>query len=70
MRNWICASMLLLLPAMAIAADAPPDWAYPAAPAGFQPPPDNGQPKHVAGSTKKPHRERSTTSSVRRMVSR
>ena len=51
MRNWFCASMLLLLPAMAIAADAPPDWAYPVAP-GFQPPPDNGQPKHVAGSTK------------------
>jgi len=44
--------MLLLLPAVAIAADAPPDWAYPVAPANFQPPPDNGQPKHVAGSTK------------------
>jgi cytochrome c553 len=44
--------MLLLLPAVAIAADAPPDWAYPAAPANFQPPPDNGQPKHVAGSTR------------------
>jgi cytochrome c553 len=52
MRNWLCASMLLLLPAVAIAADAPPDWAYPAAPANFQPPPDNGQPKHVAGSTR------------------
>jgi cytochrome c553 len=44
--------MLVLLPAVAIAADAPPDWAYPVAPANFQPPPDNGQPKHVAGSTK------------------
>ncbi len=52
MRNWFCASMLVLLPAVAIAADAPPDWAYPVAPANFQPPPDNGQPKHVAGSTK------------------
>ena len=52
MRNWFCASMLLLIPAVAIAADAPPDWAYPVAPANFQPPPDNGQPKHVAGSTK------------------
>jgi cytochrome c553 len=52
MRNWFCASVLLLLPAVAIAADAPPDWAYPTAPANFQPPPDNGQPKHVAGSTK------------------
>ncbi|HYK78487.1 MAG TPA: c-type cytochrome [Micropepsaceae bacterium] len=52
MRNWFCASVLLLLPAVAVAADAPPDWAYPTAPANFQPPPDNGQPKHVAGSTK------------------
>jgi cytochrome c553 len=52
MRNWFCASVLLLLPAVAVAADAPPDWAYPVAPANFQPPPDNGQPKHVAGSTK------------------
>lgn len=52
MRNWFCASVLLLLPAVAVAADAPPDWAYPAAPANYQPPPDNGQPKHVAGSTK------------------
>jgi cytochrome c553 len=52
MKNWFCASMLLLLPAVAVAADAPPDWAYPVAPANFQPPPDNGQPKHVAGSTR------------------
>jgi cytochrome c553 len=53
MTKWICVSVLAaLLPAAAIAADAPPDWAYPAAPQGFQPPPDNGQPKHVAGSTK------------------
>jgi cytochrome c553 len=44
--------MLLLLPAVAVAADAPPDWAYPVAPANFQPPPDNGQPKHVTGSTR------------------
>ena len=52
MRNWFCASMLALVPVVAIAADAPPDWAYPVAPANYQPPPDNGQPKHVAGSTK------------------
>lgn len=52
MRNWFGASLLLLLPAAAIAADAAPDWAYPATPPGFQLPPDNGQPKHVAGSTK------------------
>jgi cytochrome c553 len=52
MRNWIGASVLLLLPAVAIAADAVPDWAYPATPPGYQNPPDNGQPKHVPGSDK------------------
>ncbi len=52
MRNWLAASLLVLAPMVAIAAEAPPEWAYPAAPAGYQPPPDNGQPKHVAGSTK------------------
>jgi cytochrome c553 len=52
MRNWIAASLLVLVPIVAIAVEAPPEWAYPAAPPGFQPPPDNGQPKHVAGSTK------------------
>ena len=52
MRNWIGASLLLLLPATAVAADAALEWAYPATPPGYQLPPDNGQPKHVAGSTK------------------
>jgi cytochrome c553 len=52
MRNWFAASLLVLAPVIALAAEAPPEWAYPAAPAGFKPPPDNGQPKHVAGSTK------------------
>jgi len=52
MRNWLAASALLLLPVIAVAADAPPEWAYPAAPAGFQPPADNGQPKRVPGSAK------------------
>jgi hypothetical protein len=52
MRNWIVASPLVLLPAAAIAADTPPDWAFLPATAGYQPPPDNGQPRHVAGSTK------------------
>jgi cytochrome c553 len=52
MKNWFCASVLRLLPAVAVAADAPPDWAYPVAPANFQLPPDNGQPKHVTGSSK------------------
>jgi cytochrome c553 len=52
MRKWIWASLILCLPAVAGAADAPPDWAYPATPQGYKPPPDNGQAKHVAGSTK------------------
>jgi cytochrome c553 len=52
MRNWLAASVLVLAPLVAIAAEAPPEWAYPAFPPGFQPPPDNGQPKHVAGSTR------------------
>ena len=52
MKSLLCASALLLLPALAIAADAPPEWAYPTAPPGFRPPPDSGQPKHVAGSTR------------------
>ena len=52
MRNWIVASLLVLLPAVAIAADAPPDWAFLPATPGYQPPPDKGQPRHVAGSTK------------------
>jgi cytochrome c553 len=52
MKRWLLASLALVLPAAAGAADAPPEWAYPAAPAGFQPPADNGQPKHVQGSTR------------------
>jgi len=30
----------------------PPQWAYPQAPRGFKPDPDDGQPKHVPGSTR------------------
>src|SRR5437868_14103710 len=50
MKPWICASVFVLLPISGMAADAPPDWAYPVAPANFQLPPDNGQAKHVQGS--------------------
>jgi len=52
MRNWLAASALLALPAIAVAADAPPEWAYPAFPPGFQAPPPTDEAKHVAGSTK------------------
>jgi len=51
MKLWICASILALLPAIGMAADAPPDWAYPVAPPDYKAPPDNGQPKHIKGST-------------------
>ncbi len=51
MKQWFCASILVLLPVAGIAADAPPDWAYPATPPGFQLPPPNSQPLHVKGST-------------------
>ena len=51
MRNWLGISLLALLPVAAVAADAPPEWAYPAAPPDFQAPPDNGKPLHVKGST-------------------
>ena len=47
-----CVLLLVLAPVVAFAAEAPPEWAYPAAPSGFQPPPDDGQAKHVPGSTK------------------
>jgi len=51
MKKWGWVSLILSIPAVAAAADTPPDWAYPATPPGFQLPPDNGQPKHVAGSS-------------------
>jgi cytochrome c553 len=52
MRNWLAASLLVLAPLVAMAAEAPPEWAYPAAPPGFQPPPGDEQAKHVPGSSK------------------
>jgi cytochrome c553 len=52
MRGWIVASLLVLASTSAFAADAPPDWAFLPPTPGFQPPPDDGQPRHVAGSTK------------------
>jgi cytochrome c553 len=50
MRKWILASLVALAPIAAWAAEGPPDWAYPAAPAGYKPPPDDGLPKHIVGS--------------------
>jgi len=52
MKIWLSASVLALLPVIAIAADAPPEWAYPAFPPGFQAPPPTDEAKHVAGSPK------------------
>ncbi len=51
MKAWICASALVLLPMAGMAADAPPDWAYPVAPPDYKAPPDTGQPMHVPGSS-------------------
>src|SRR5258705_6810031 len=52
MKQWVCGVLLLLAPAVAIAADAPPDWAFLPRDPAFQPPPDHGQPIHRPGSTK------------------
>jgi cytochrome c553 len=52
MNKWIYAAALVLVPAFAVAADSPPDWAYLPPTPGFKPPPDSGQPTHRPGSTK------------------
>jgi cytochrome c553 len=46
------AFLLVLLPGFALAADAPPDWAFLARTPGIQPAAEDLQPKHVVGSTK------------------
>jgi cytochrome c553 len=38
-------------PALAVAADPPPPWAYPVNPPGTQPAPDDGAERHVPGSS-------------------
>ena len=47
-------SLLLLtfIPAIAMAADALPDWAFLARTPGIQLPPEDNQPRHRPGSTK------------------
>ena len=52
MNRLIAASVLALFPMAAIAADAPPEWAYPAIPQGYQPPPEPETALRVAGSQK------------------
>jgi cytochrome c553 len=47
----LAASLLVLAPVIAIAAEAPQEWAYPAAPADFKLPPADPQPKHLPGSS-------------------
>jgi cytochrome c553 len=52
MRSVVWLALLALLPAAAVAADRP-NWAFPPDPPDkVTLPPDDGQPKHVAGSTK------------------
>ena len=49
----LVASMLVLAPVLALAAEATPqEWAYPAMPPGYQVPPGGPQPMHLPGSTK------------------
>jgi cytochrome c553 len=52
MRNIFRASVLLLAAAYGLAADSPLDWAFLVPTPGFQSPLDDGQPKHVTGSTR------------------
>ena len=49
----LAVSLLVLAPVLAFAAEAPPEWAYPAAPADFKLPPADPQPKGLPGSQKK-----------------
>ena len=53
MKTFISIAALALLPVAAAAADRP-DWAFPTRPSGpaVAAPPEDGQPKHVPGSTK------------------
>jgi len=53
MKKFISIAALALLPVAAAAADRP-DWAFPTRPSGpaVAAPPEDGQPKHVPGSTK------------------
>jgi cytochrome c553 len=50
MKRVLLASLAALVPVIATAADSPPDWAFPTA--GNPPPLDDGQVRHVPGSTK------------------
>lgn len=52
MKIWIGISTLLLASSAAIAADAPPDWAYLPPDPNFTPAAESAQPRHVPGSTK------------------
>jgi len=52
MRRWIQAAMLAAFPAIALAADALPDWAFLARTPGVQLPPEDNQPRHRPGSSK------------------
>ncbi|MSP93726.1 MAG: c-type cytochrome [Alphaproteobacteria bacterium] len=52
MRKMIAASVLALLPIGALAADAPPEWAYPAMPQGYVPPAEPEVAQRVTGSQK------------------
>ena len=50
MKRIAVAGLLLAATSLCIA-QTPPDWAYPVNPPGFKPKADDGQPRHVAGSS-------------------
>jgi cytochrome c553 len=52
MKTWLGASVLVLAGAAAVAAEAPPEWGYPAIPPGYQAPPESAQPIRLPGSDK------------------
>ena len=52
MKHWFAASALVLAGAAALAAEAPPEWAYPAIPPGYQAPAESAQPIRLPGSDK------------------
>ena len=50
--RWIPAALLLCAPAVVLAAEAPPDWAFLARAPGVQTGPEDTQPRHRPGSNK------------------
>ena len=52
MRRCVQVAVLAMFPAVALAADVLPDWAFLARTPGIQLPPEDNQPRHRPGSSK------------------